>query len=189
MNNSLAGEGIIMESETKIEMSLDYDFCPECGAKESGYFCRKCGSLLRGEEMILCPRCHRVVPEGDYCNQCGQSLGGLALRLRQLAMAGDAFWITTEADVPRADAEGGLWEPDETVELAEAELPDWLQELPAESAPADVESRIYPALEPIREEHSTRPSNTAFIAIIVLAFVLLLGMVLLAFIIALNNMG
>ena len=189
MGGILAREGIEMDSEIQSEAGLDYDFCPECGAKESGYFCRKCGNLLRGEEMVLCPRCHRIVPDGDYCNQCGQSLGGLALRLRQLAMAGDAFWITTEADVPEADSDGGLWEPDETVELADAELPDWLQELPVESAPDDVESRIYPALEPIEEEPRTRSNNTAFMASIVLAFVLLLGMVLLAIIVAMNSVG
>jgi hypothetical protein len=189
MGGILAGEGMEMDSETQIEAGMDYDFCPECGAKESGYFCRKCGNLLRGEDMVLCPRCHRVVPDGDYCNQCGQGLGGLALHLRQLAMAGDAFWITTEADVSESNSDGGLWEPDETVDLADAELPDWLQELPAELAPDDVESRIYPALEPIKEVPSTRSSNTAFIAIIILAFVLLLGMVLLAIILASGSLG
>ncbi|MEJ2212235.1 MAG: hypothetical protein P8129_24865, partial [Anaerolineae bacterium] len=80
-----------MEPEAEFETDEEIMFCPECGAEESGYFCRSCGTLLRGEDRILCPRCHEVVPNGDYCNQCGQTLTGFALHLRQLALAGDDF--------------------------------------------------------------------------------------------------
>ena len=38
--------------------------CPECGSKETGYFCRNCGRLLQGEDKVLCPRCHGIVPAG-----------------------------------------------------------------------------------------------------------------------------
>jgi len=72
-----------MDPEVQAEEGEESRFCPECGAEESGYFCRTCGTLLRGEEMVLCPRCHHVVPDGDFCNLCGQTLGGIALNLRQ----------------------------------------------------------------------------------------------------------
>jgi len=145
-----------MESELQAELNPEGPFCPECGVDESGYFCRNCGTLLRGEEMVLCPRCRQVVPHGEFCNQCGQSLDAIALDLQQLAVAGDDFWVSAGApeevsDLPD-DMEPALLEPDESVVLAEAEVPDWLRELPTDSAPAEVKAHIYPSLRPIIEE-------------------------------------
>jgi RNA polymerase subunit RPABC4/transcription elongation factor Spt4 len=171
-------EGIVMDPETQIEMEPDTKFCPECGAEESGYFCRSCGILLRGQDDVLCPRCHRVVPGGDFCNQCGQNMGGIALNLRQLALAGDDFWVTAAAAVPAAPpggADAGVWEPDESVVLADADLPEWLQELPTESAPAEVQAHVYPSLKPIEEEREFPRQGRLFTVAI-----LLLGLLLLA---------
>ncbi|MGD2205729.1 MAG: zinc ribbon domain-containing protein [Anaerolineae bacterium] len=168
-----------MEHEARPETNAESRFCPECGSEEEGFFCRNCGALLHGEEMVLCPRCHQVVPEGEFCNQCGQSLSGLALHLRQLAMAGDAFWVTSEATTPSPDAEKVSLEPDKSVELAQPELPDWLEELPTQSAPDEVQSRIYPALQPIEERRGTT-QNTSFLVIIILfMLVLMLGLMFL----------
>lgn len=178
-----------MEPETQIEMDAEYEFCPECGSKESGFFCRQCGTLIRGAERVLCPRCHQVVPDGEFCNQCGQGLGPLALQLKQLAMAGDAFWVTTEASPPEPTVDDAIWAPDETVALAAGDLPDWLQELPTESAPKEVEAHIYPALSPIKEQARATQSNSVFMIAILLAFILMLGLVVLTLILALNGGG
>jgi hypothetical protein len=94
MTAILIQRGTDMEQETKGEMGPEQHFCPECGMEEPGHFCRNCGTLLRGEDLVLCPRCHHIVPGGDFCNRCGQHLGGIALNLRQLALAGDDFWVT-----------------------------------------------------------------------------------------------
>jgi hypothetical protein len=171
-----------MESTRRNETDREGSFCPECGIDESGYFCRNCGTLLRGEEMVLCPRCRQVVPHGEFCNQCGQSLGEIALDLHQLAVAGDDFWVSSGAfDQPSGSPEGMEVVPleeDESVILAEAELPDWLQELPTESAPAEVKAHIYPSLRPIVEE-AEQPVRQGrfFIPVFLLLALLLLGLV------------
>ncbi len=166
-----------MESEEELETGPDIQFCPECGAEESGYFCRGCGTLLRGEDWVLCPRCHHVVPDGDFCNQCGQGLGPIALKLRQLALAGEDFWVTAASlaslEQPQENRDAGLREPDESVILAEADLPDWLNDLPLESAPAEVKAHIYPALRPIDEEPEAAPRRFWGLAIVFLGLILL----------------
>ncbi|MGD9405176.1 MAG: hypothetical protein PVH95_08505, partial [Anaerolineae bacterium] len=124
-------------------------FCPECGADEAGYFCRNCGTLIRGEEMVLCPRCRQIVPHGEFCNQCGQKLGVMALDLHQLALAGDDFWVSDGVLELPEETDTGLLEPDDSVVLAEAELPDWLKELPTESVAAETKPHVYPSLRPI----------------------------------------
>lgn len=177
-----------MDLEDQVGMNADNGYCPECGSKESGYFCRNCGALLRGGDMVLCPRCHQVVPDGEYCNQCGQSLGGIALRLKQLALAGDDFWVTASAAQAPASVESSLFEPDESVQLADAELPDWLQELPVETAPSDVEERIYPSLMPIQEQERGAGQQGRFLVIVILLTgLLLLSLVSMAFVILLRG--
>ena len=181
-----------MEPEADVEMGAETTFCPECGAEERGYFCRNCGTLLRGEELVLCPRCHQIVPDGDYCNQCGQNLSGIALHLRQLALAGDDFWVTSSgapAETPSAvatersfaDIEFGFFDEDESLELEQAELPDWLQELPVESAPAQVRARVYPALQPMQERQASTGQGRYFL-LVGLMGLLLLGLVVLTII-------
>ncbi len=132
-------------------MDSDGTFCPECGADEAGYFCRNCGSLLRGEGMVLCPRCRHIVPHGDFCNQCGQKLGAIALDLHQLAIAGNDFWVSASPLEPLEETESTALEPDQSVVLVEAELPDWLKELPDDPMPAEAKPHIYPSLRPIEE--------------------------------------
>jgi RNA polymerase subunit RPABC4/transcription elongation factor Spt4 len=177
-----------MDSETQIMTDPDGEYCPQCGSEEAGFFCRQCGTLLRGEELVLCPRCHQVVPDGAYCNQCGQSLAGIALRLGQLALAGDAFWVTTEEAASAPTEEVRVFEPDETVRLAAAELPDWLQELPTETAPPDVEDRIYPSLMPIPGEAGSASQQRRFlILVILLAGLILLSLVFMAFFILIRG--
>jgi hypothetical protein len=172
-----------MEPDARVEMGMTGKFCPECGSEETGYFCRSCGTLLHGEDRVLCPRCHQIVPSGDYCNQCGQTLGGIALSLRQLALAGDDFWVmgTTPASptAPLDVGEATILAPDESVPLADAELPEWLQELPAHSAPDEVKAHVHPSLRPV-EEHGGSPQQGRFITIVLL----LLGLVLLALVVA-----
>lgn len=169
-----------MEAQARDEMNADDRHCPECGSEETGYFCRNCGVLLHGDSLVLCPRCRQVVPDGEYCNQCGQVLGHLALTLQQLALAGDAFWATGETVLPPGSPEPTLLTPDESVELAPAELPDWLQELPAESAPPEVQQHIYPALSPIPTEKTTSPQRRFLIVVILLTGLLLLSVVFMA---------
>jgi DNA-directed RNA polymerase subunit RPC12/RpoP len=169
-----------MEAQARDEMNTDDRRCPKCGFEETGYFCRNCGRLLRGDDLVLCPRCHQVVPGKDYCNQCGQGLSGLALGLRQLELAGDAFWVTGEMAVPPTTPEPSLLAPDESVELAYAELPDWLQELPAESAPPEVQQHVYPALRPIQIERAASQQRRFLIVVILLTGLLLLSVVFMA---------
>lgn len=171
-----------MESDLQDELKREGPFCPECGVDESGYFCRNCGTLLRGEEMVLCPRCRQVVPHGEFCNQCGQSLEAIALDLQQLAVAGDDFWVSAGApeqpsDLPD-DMEPALLEPDESVVLAEAEVPDWLRELPTDSAPAEVKAHIYPSLRAIEETEQPVVRQGRFLTpVFLLLALLLLGLV------------
>jgi hypothetical protein len=181
-------EGKIMADKPQAETKAENGFCPECGAAEDGFFCRKCGALLHGEERVLCPRCHQVVPDGEYCNQCGQSLAGLALHLRQLALAGDEFWVTSEATTPSPVPQEMIFEPDETVVLAAPELPQWLQELPTQAAPREGDTRIYPALRPIvQPQESTAPSRSFLAVVIVFMLILMLGLMFLAFYILLRG--
>jgi hypothetical protein len=159
-------------------------FCPECGAEESGYFCRSCGALVSGEDRVLCPRCHHIVPAGKFCNQCGQSVSGIGLNLRQLAMAGDTFWVTSNATVPTPASSGQEGEepalrPDESVQLSQAELPDWLAELPADRPPEPpgAEQRLYPKLGPIESESRPISQRGFMFAVIGLMLIMLLGLV------------
>ena len=167
-----------MEPEAQVEMSPEGHFCPECGMEETGHFCRNCGTLLRGEDEVLCPRCHNIVPGGEFCNRCGQQLGGIALNLRQLALAGDDFWVTAATPASPAMASDGaelnLVEPDSAVILSDAELPDWLKELPVDSAPAEVQAHVYPSLTPIdKGERSTYRSAIFTLFLVVLGLLLL----------------
>jgi hypothetical protein len=173
-------EGMNMEAQARDVMNADDLHCPECGFEEMGYFCRNCGGLLHGDDLVLCPRCRQVVPGGEYCNQCGQALGGLALTLPQLALAGDAFWVTEETALSPGSPEPSLLTPDESVELAHAELPDWLQELPAESVPPEVQQHIYPALRPMQIERAASQQRRFLIVVILLTGLLLLSIVFMA---------
>lgn len=174
-------KGIAMEPEMSVGVNPEDSFCPECGAEEGGYFCRICGALVHGEDKVLCPRCHHVVPGGEFCNQCGQNLGSIALNLQQLALAGDDFWITASASAAPAVAPAGspssaelLLAPDDSVMLADAELPDWLQELPIEEAPAEVQEHIYPSLQPIEEDtRGTQQGRFLFVVGILMVLMLL----------------
>lgn len=176
-------EGVVMEPDAQLEIGMAGRFCPECGSEETGYFCRSCGTLLHGEDRVLCPRCHQIVPSGDYCNQCGQTLGGIALSLRQLALAGDDFWVMSASaapsTAPRDAGEATMLAPDESVPLADAELPEWLQELPADSAPAEVKAHVHPSLTAI-EEHRGPTTRGNFVTVVFL----LLGLLLVALIVA-----
>lgn len=162
-----------MEPEEQDEMSEEVRFCPECGAEEGGYFCRKCGALLRGEEMVLCPRCHHVVPSGEFCNRCGQSLGRIALNLRQLALAGGDFWVSAMSppSLPSSEAQQSFLGPDDSVALDAADLPDWLQELSVESAPPEIQAHVYPSLQPMEEEED-RPRRVTLLLFILLGVLL-----------------
>jgi hypothetical protein len=187
MGCNLSLEGNAMGPDAEAETNPEAQYCPECGSEETGYFCRSCGLLLRGEENVLCPRCHQVVPSGDYCNQCGQGLGAIAVQLQQLAKAGDTFWVTTGEGEGSSPEESVVLEPDETVDLADAEPPDWLQELPAKSAPPEIGPRIYPALQPIEQERTGSRRNLFFTVVILLMFLLLAGMVVMAFFVLLGG--
>ena len=182
-----------MDPETRVEGSPDDDFCPECGAEENGFFCRSCGTLLRGEEMVLCPRCRHVVPGGGFCNQCGQSLRSVALNLQQLVLAGDDFWVTAESALlstsPAGSTESGLLAPDQSVVLEDAELPDWLQELPVRPVLPEVEARIHPALRPIETKRGAGQRSTFLTTVILLTFVLMLGLVFLSLFALLRGAG
>lgn len=181
-----------MESEPQIEMGPEDQTCPECGAQETGYFCRTCGALLRGQDLVLCPRCHHVVPAGEFCNTCGQTVAGLALNLRQLAMAGDEFWVTGPVPASEGpsqeDLDWGTLEPDDSVELADAELPEWLNELPAAAAPPEIKAHIYPSLVPI-EPKSKRSRRGPFfvLAMAGLGLTLLSVVVLIVYLILSNT--
>ena len=194
-------------------------YCPECGSQESGYFCRNCGALLTGEDNVLCPRCHHIVPDGKFCNQCGQGLSGIGLRLRQLALAGDTFWVASGGPTPTAptptpaesaqsaqtdlpdwlrdtsippSATAPVLEPDESVQLAQADLPDWLRDIPippSVAAPARADEHVYPALKPIDGMPAPRPQRSFLVAIVLLILVMLLGIVVMAVLVALRSLG
>ena len=171
-------------------------YCPECGSQESGYFCRNCGALLTGEDNVLCPRCHHIVPDGKFCNQCGQGLSGIGLHLRQLALAGDTFWVASGEPTPAATTpepvEVAELAPDESIELAQADLPDWLRDIPAlpsAAAPARSGEPIYPALKPIESQPVERSQRRFLIAVLSLVIVMLLGIIFMAVLIALRSQG
>lgn len=177
-----------MESSVPKEPASEMHVCPECGTEETGYFCRICGALLYGEDNVLCPRCHHIVPDGEFCNQCGQSLGALALQLKQLQMAGDSFWVTSEDAASAIPEQVDLFSPDESVTLAAGSIPDWLEELNAVSAQPKAEERIYPALRPIQHKRTGGRSNLFMILVIVM-FVIMLGLVALTVVAALISGG
>ena len=174
-----------MEPETETQTSTGDGICPNCGAHEDGFFCRNCGALLRGEDMVLCPRCHQIVPGDRFCNQCGQELTGIALSLKQLALAGDAFWMTAEAAAPAGeptpDLDSEAIEPaqESGQDLEKGTIPDWLRELSTAPPPADVGVRIYPALQPVGEA-ATGERTTRVLGLVIL----LLGILFLALLIA-----
>jgi hypothetical protein len=176
------------QTDAQTETQAGGPFCPQCGSEEDGFFCRNCGTLLRGEDMVLCPRCHQVVPDSEYCNRCGQNLAGLALSLHQLATAGDSFWVTSEINAPPVPIKETVLEPDTSVRLAEPQLPDWLQELHTETAPAELGPRIYPALEPVGREREGASRNTSFLAVVIVSMlVLMIGLMFLVIFILLRG--
>jgi hypothetical protein len=182
-------KGFVMEPDVGMDTDPEIRTCPECGSEETGFFCRMCGALLYGEDLVLCPRCHQVVPDSEFCNQCGQGLAGIALQLKQLAMAGDSFWVTSEGTISDTDGEPvEMFSPDESVPLVEGVLPEWLEELNSAEAPPEIEARIYPSLEPI-EKSQENHRNTAFMVIVLLMFVVMIGLIVLALIAALNPGG
>ena len=176
-----------MEAQAPDEMNAEDRHCPKCGFEETGYFCRNCGGLVHGDDLVLCPRCRQVVPGGDYCSQCGQALEGVALTLQQLALAGDAFWVTGETALPPSSPQPSLLASDESVELAQAELPDGLHELPAESAPPEVHQLIYPALRPIQIEIASSQQRRFLIVVILMTGLLLLSIVFMALYVLLGS--
>jgi hypothetical protein len=181
-----------MDAEAELENGSDIQFCPKCGAGERGFFCHACGTLLRGDEMILCPRCHHVVPDGEFCNQCGQNLAGIALNLKQLALAGDDFWVTAStlagAGGPAEGLPGSLLEPDESVVLAEGDLPEWLDDLSMGLGPAVGKAHVYPSLRPIEAQVSAAP-RSLWIGAIVMLGLILLSLVFVAIILLSRGLG
>jgi hypothetical protein len=75
------------------------------------------------------------------------------------------------------------------VVLADADLPDWLQELPTESAPAEVQARVYPSLKPIEEEREFSRQGGLFTAMILLLGLLLLGLVVMVVFLLVGGAG
>jgi hypothetical protein len=125
-----------------------------------------------------------VVPASEYCGQCGQSLSGIALQLRQLAQAGDAFWVTSEVAEADHSAETSLPRREEPVRLAAADLPDWVHELSTDSARREDGERIYPALRPIDEWSQSSSQRGRFLTVVILLTgLLLLSLVLLTFVV------
>jgi hypothetical protein len=108
-------------------------------------------------------------------------MAGLALNLRQLAMAGEEFWVTSAVPAPDSPAQDGLaWgtlEPDESIELAEAELPDWLSELPVEEAPPEVRATVYPLLVPIEGKSRESRRHPLLMLVMALLGLLLIGLI------------
>ncbi len=177
-------------------METQARFCPECGSEESGFFCRSCGTLLSGEDQILCPRCHHIVPGAKFCNQCGQGLAGVALNLRQLSLAGDTFWVASgmpgggATEPSPADVEP--FPPMDAAALSPAELPDWLAEMsPPAAAPAlpPPESRLYPKLGPIEKEPRPPSQRGFMVAVLVLMLVMFLGLAFIILFIMLRTGG
>ena len=68
-----------------------------------------------------------------------------------------------------------------------AEVPDWLKELPADSAPAEVKAHIYPSLRPIEEVEEPARQGRLMTPIFVLLALVLLGLV--AFVVVLLVTG
>jgi len=186
-----------MEPEGPPETEDHARFCPECGIEEPGFFCRKCGTLLRGEDGVLCPRCRHVVEPGGFCNQCGQELAGLALSLKQLDMAGGTFWVTGGDSSPEVALEPAVVPPDASVTLAgaelpgwlhqsssetlaDAELPDWLRQFPNDAPPPELESHVIPSLEPLGARNSGNARSRFLTIAILLMGLLLLGMLVIA---------
>jgi hypothetical protein len=168
-----------MEVDVPIESEQQSSLCPECGSEESGFFCRSCGTLLHGEDMVLCPRCHSIVPEGEFCNQCGQGLSGLALELKQLSTAGKDFWVTSEtAQSLRAPEPAETSALDSMALVDASELPDWVRELNTSTMPTDVKERVYPALEPIPEDEPAKSNNLFMILVLVMFGILVILVVL-----------
>jgi hypothetical protein len=168
-----------MEPEAGLEENAGTTHCPECGAEESGYFCRNCGALLRGADLVLCPRCHQIVPDGQYCNQCGQSLSGAALPLRQLAPGGGVFQVPSPV-IP-GEPSPAESQPDPSAEedfppLEEAERADRLQETPAPAAPDQAPVRVYPALQPVPSRQAGKTWSRCLVWIILLMSVILLAL-------------
>jgi len=82
---------------------------------------------VHGDDRVLCPRCHHIVPAGKFCNQCGQTVSGVGLNLRQLALAGDTFFLSSTDAFPTVvgvEDESLLLQPDESVQLSQGDLPD-----------------------------------------------------------------
>jgi hypothetical protein len=102
-------------------------------------------------------------------------LGAIALDLHQLALAGDVFWISDGAvELPEETEETGLLEPDDSVVLVEAELPDWLKKLPTEPVAAETKPHVYPSLRPIEEEVEQPVPRGRFLTPVFLFLALLL---------------
>ena len=176
-----------MEVDVPIESEHESYHCPECGSEESGFFCRFCGTLLQGEDLFLCPRCHSIVPDGEFCNQCGQGLSGLALELKQLSTAGKDFWVTSETARSFRTPEPAEASSLDSLALVDAdELPDWVRELNTAAMPTDVKDRVYPALEPIPEEEPAKRNNLFMILVLVM-FGILVILVVLTLIAALSS--
>lgn len=186
-SDMITGAPADVPAPADVEASEDVLVCTECGALETGFFCRECGTLLRGGDLVLCPRCHRVVPDGDYCNQCGQTLTGIALHLRQLALAGDDFMLTSAAPAPsptpaspliaEPPADSPSLVPDESVDLEDAQLPDWLTELPKTRAPREVRERIYPTLRPVDSGEAASGQQRFLLVVVVLLTLALVSIV------------
>jgi hypothetical protein len=82
--------------------------------------------------------------------------------------------------MPSDGAELSLVEPDASVVLVDAELPDWLKELPVDSAPAEVQAHVYPSLTPIQEGERGSSQRTVLTLVFVLLVLLLLSLVVFA---------
>jgi hypothetical protein len=115
----------------------------------------------------------------------------LALNLQQLAMAGDEFWVTAAVPASRessADDTGwGTLEPDSSVELADADLPDWFNELSSAEAPPEVRAHIYPSLVPIESEARRSRRSPFFLLAMALLGLTLLSLVVLVVYFLLNS--
>jgi hypothetical protein len=102
----------------------------------------------------------------------------MALDLHQLALAGDEFWVSDGALELPEETENGSLEPDESVVLAEAELPDWLKQLPTEPVAAETKPYVYPSLTPIEEVAPPVPRGRFLTPVFLFLALLLLALVL-----------
>jgi hypothetical protein len=63
---------------SKIDNSLQYKLCPQCGfycgLKEPDTFCSLCGTEL----ITVCPSCKNniMIPHAKYCKYCGVPFPG-----------------------------------------------------------------------------------------------------------------